>query len=725
MNMQRLNPFERVWALGYHRLCPIVPPGAPLSERSSLARRIRSNPKADARGKTPGVRWPDGTWSGFDFVNHESTEADLARWAEMGAGIGIKTGQGLVLIDADTVHEDRAAIIKATIQERLGALPVRIGRYPKAGYLVRTDAEFQYARVEFGERDGKNRLLERVEMLAEGRQFVAEGIHPGTLQPYRWPQGLPPYAEVPYASAEALTGLLAALAPLLPSAGPVIVEGATGEYDQAGLAGDPAAVARAVAALPNTTELFPSRESWRDVGYAIKAALPGNADMAFELFADWSGRWEDPDPEAVNDPDTVAADWGRMKPPYRRGASWLFELAEKHGGGSFSRAELWLDPPGSDTPLFPENLPNAFGNSEGDYFDVLTIEDLFNRPDPKFVIDRHLPEQSVGFLYGDPGTGKSFIALDWALHMAFRRPAWHGDALAVKEGGAVIYLAGEGASGFKTRVAAWMLRHGIPETERGRFVLLGASVNFMQPDDVRKLARTIRDRVACPVAMVVADTVSRSMPGADENLQKEMTLFVKACDVLRDAFACVVLGVHHAGKAGDMRGSTVLLGAGDFVFKLSRKKGAAIGALHCEKQKDAPDGWEDRYRFDMIALGDGRSSLVPTRCDAGSVSDGAVLTPDLSERVLAAMAAAWREGRPWKLPRQAREMMAARCMVSQFGFEVEAAEQLLATWLGMGVIREEIASRKSKMKGLFVVGENDESAPLDGAGEEQEASVFD
>jgi hypothetical protein len=106
----------------------------------------------------------------------------------------------------------------------------------------------------------------------------------------------------------------------------------------------------------------------------------------------------------------------------------------------------------------------------------------------------------------------------------------------------------------------------------------------------------------------VVDTVSRAMPGADENLQKEMTLFVRACDRLQGCVPLRRVGVHHAGKNGDMRGSTVLLGAGDFVFKLERKQGATIGRLHCEKQKDAPDGWEEPYR---VRRGDaGRRRVV-------------------------------------------------------------------------------------------------------------------
>lgn len=652
MNMQRTNPFERIWALGYHRLCPIVPPGAPLSDRSSLARRIRANPKADARGKTPGVQWPDGSWSGFDFVNHESTEADLTHWQAMGAGVGIKTGQGLVLIDADTIHEDRAAIIKAEIEQRLGVLPVRIGRYPKAGYLVRTDPGFQYARVEFGERDGKGRLLERVEILSEGRQFVAEGIHPGTLQPYRWPTGLPPYAELPYASADALSGLLAALRPLLPQSGELIVEGAAGEYDQAALAGDPVMVERAVRALPNTTDLFPSRESYRDIGYAIKAALPRDGDLAFELFADWSSRWQDDsgDPDAVNDPDVVASDWARMKPPFRRGASWLYELAEQHSGGSFSRAELWLDPPGSDTPLFPENLPNAFGNPDGSGSGrrPLVFEGLAEAAQRATedgaapLVDGLLDQGAMTVLYGESNSGKTFVAMDIGHAVASGR-VWGGMETARAR---VVYVAAEGGRGARKRAAALRARYG--DCGDAGMIMLLQPVDLLHADaDLRPLIAAIRDRLADwsgPV-LIVIDTLSRAMAGGDENASTDMGVMVKHLDAIRNATGAHVLVVHHSGKdkARGARGHSLLRAATDTEIEIADR------TISVTKQRDLDGEWSAPFSLTVATIGIDAKGRPVTSCTVDLVPKSeraaeqiAAKRADATEKeraVIAAMAA--------------------------------------------------------------------------------------
>jgi hypothetical protein len=152
----------------------------------------------------------------------------------------------------------------------------------------------------------------------------------------------------------------------------------------------------------------------------------------------------------------------------------------------------------------------------------------------------------------------------------------------------------------RNRILAWLKER--EEKPPAGFLMIERTINFMSEEDITRLVRTLRTVQAGAPALIVVDTVSRALPGADENLQKDMTLFIRACDVVRDVFGCAVLGVHHAGKNGDMRGSTVLRGAGDFVFGLTRKEGATVGQLACEKQKDGPDGWKEPYRLCRAVL---------------------------------------------------------------------------------------------------------------------------
>ena len=198
------NPFRRFAALGYTRLVPIVPPDAELSPTSSLAKRAGAG--KDPRGKAVGVRGGNGLWFSYDWVSYECDDRDLDRWAAMGAGVGIKTGAmpdgtWLIGVDADTLDLQLAADVDQHLFLTLGcACPTRVGRAPKALYVVRVSGPLPYTRIDFGPETPP----ERVELLSEGRQFVAEGIHPGTRRPYEWVVPLVPYADLPVFAPEDL-----------------------------------------------------------------------------------------------------------------------------------------------------------------------------------------------------------------------------------------------------------------------------------------------------------------------------------------------------------------------------------------------------------------------------------------------------------------------------------------------------------------------------------------
>lgn len=614
MNMQSINQFEILWNLGYRRLVPIIPPGAPISERSNLFKRIAAG--KDDRGKTPGIKWPDGTWSGFDFVNHESEGADVSRWNAMGAGVGIKTGNGLVLIDADTKNEALAAIIKSTIETTLGSLPVRIGQYPKAGYLVRTDPDFQYTRIEFGQRDDKGRLLERVEILSEGRQFVAVGVHPGTMQPYRWPDGVPALDSVPFVTGAQLIALLDALRPLLPAASEIVREGADTVIDQASLRGNMDLIRRAVASTPNTTAAFPTRESYRDYGYAIKAAAgPEHEAEAFELYADWCARWEDGD----NPADVVEADWQRMKAPFRRGASWLYEVATANGCDTDFTAATWFNSEAAaranDGPLFGE-ISVDDRKPAGKKFEFVSFTEAADgamvdkaRPLIKGLLDHG----AMTVLYGPSNVGKTFVAMDMAYHVATGRP-YAGMKV---ERGTVIYVAAEGGRGARQRLRAMRDKFGV-EADGVDFLLLASPVDLRRPDaDLRPLVEAIR-ALQVPVSLIVVDTLSRALAGGDENSSVDMGYIVNHFDVLRSVTSAHLMVVHHSGKnaAAGARGHSLLRAATDTEIEVGE------GVIEVTKQRDLDKSWSSGFELEVRPLGFDADGDLVTSCTVGLLRRG-------------------------------------------------------------------------------------------------------
>lgn len=232
---------------------------------------------------------------------------------------------------------------------------------------------------------------------------------------------------------------------------------------------------------------------------------------------------------------------------------------------------------------------------------VLTRSALRALPDPEPLIDNVLDQGTTALLYGRWGTAKSFIALDWAASVATGR-TWQGRYTEQRR---VLYVAGEGAFGFKGRVDAWESGWH-KQIGDGNFAILPFPVNLTRTVDVANLGALIDWG---GYSFVVLDTLARCMVGADENAAKDCGVVV---DAMIRLLGCtpggrgVVQGVHHAGKDGKtLRGSSAFEGAADTVY-FSSRDGAVI-TLDREKRKDGPEA--DRHQF-VIAPIMGTESCV-------------------------------------------------------------------------------------------------------------------
>ncbi len=230
---------------------------------------------------------------------------------------------------------------------------------------------------------------------------------------------------------------------------------------------------------------------------------------------------------------------------------------------------------------------------------VLDLEALRLLEPPSPLIPGLLDVDSLAVLYGPPGVGKSFVALDMALRVA-TGTRWHGHQLITA--GPVLYIAGEGANGLADRIDAWKdLTHTYGDPTG--LAVVPAAVNLLEPTDVADLCRYIaRTRPT----LVVVDTLARCTPGAEENSSRDMGLAVVALDAIRTAARSCVLAVHHAGKVleAGLRGHSSLLGAADTVLRLTGTE--HVLQLDQEKQKHHPEGNRQTYRLTPA----GRSAAI-------------------------------------------------------------------------------------------------------------------
>lgn len=252
-------------------------------------------------------------------------------------------------------------------------------------------------------------------------------------------------------------------------------------------------------------------------------------------------------------------------------------------------------PPDDDIPPPPEPPPDedsAHATALPQLAGVLSRAQLADLPAVEPLIEDTLDRRSVAVLAGYWGTGKSFLALDWACSVATGRPWQHRPISAPEGRGAnrVLYVVGEGAFGIHQRITAWEVEHGVDVTE---LYVLPRPVNLLHRGEVAMLCSYISDH---GIDLVVIDTLSRCLAGADENAAKDMSEAVRSLDRIKnarldeqgvDGGGVCVLVVHHTGKdRTTVRGSSVLEAAADVVYQVEGD-GQFI-RLQRTKRKDGP-----------------------------------------------------------------------------------------------------------------------------------------
>jgi len=254
-------------------------------------------------------------------------------------------------------------------------------------------------------------------------------------------------------------------------------------------------------------------------------------------------------------------------------------------------------------------------------FEVMRLNDLMSMPPIKWLTNSLLTRHGFSVMYGPPGCGKTFVALDIALSVAAGRD-FHDMAT---DQGAVLYIAGEGVGGLGKRVKAWINNRGAGCVEHELpFYILPTAVNFAGSGDVEKLLATIDEleSQSGQFSLVVIDTVARALLGADENSATDMGKFVKACDTIKEHTKAAVLGIHHSGKDGGkgMRGSSALLGAVD--TSIAVKKSVDVITLSTEKQKDAEPADDMLFKMNVAEVGliADESSVYLSKCSADEIN---------------------------------------------------------------------------------------------------------
>ena len=274
------------------------------------------------------------------------------------------------------------------------------------------------------------------------------------------------------------------------------------------------------------------------------------------------------------------------------------------------------------------SAPTEAAEGDLDVFQTFDEGHLIDMPPVEWMVDGLLTRHGFAVMYGAPGTGKSFLAIDIAMSLAHGQQ-WQGRDT---RQGAVLYIAGEGVGGLGKRVKAWRMNREVDGMSG--LTILPTAVNFRDQKEVEKLMRTI-DSLERHFTCVVVDTVARALLGGEENSATDMGLFVAACDAIKQHCGCGLLAIHHANKTAtgginSMRGSSALAGAADTVLGITKSEN--IVSLVVDKQKDAEP--VDKMTFEMVTVALPGDTSVVMKETAQSVQKGGRGLPPRQEVAL-------------------------------------------------------------------------------------------
>ena len=215
---------------------------------------------------------------------------------------------------------------------------------------------------------------------------------------------------------------------------------------------------------------------------------------------------------------------------------------------------------------------------------LIHADDFSSQPAPiKWLVRGWIQDQALIMVHGQSGGGKTFVVLDWMLHMAAGLPTWSEQKVTPSN---IVYLAGEGHQGLRGRIAAWKHHH---QAGKLNMWLSKEGCDLNTSTGYNKVVEAIQFLPIAPKVIVV-DTLHRFLDG-DENSAQDTKSMLDSCSRLMNKFNSTLILVHHTGVSDEAqhraRGSSAWRGALDIEISIVPAKDGQPMQIVQRKSKDA------------------------------------------------------------------------------------------------------------------------------------------
>jgi hypothetical protein len=266
----------------------------------------------------------------------------------------------------------------------------------------------------------------------------------------------------------------------------------------------------------------------------------------------------------------------------------------------------------------------AFDSVDSGLTDLVEFA-MSDRPPPRYLVHRMIPEGEVSIIAGEPGAVKTTLACGLALHVA----TGQGFGPLPVEKSRVLYIAAEGQRGVADRVEALITHLGLSPAPRALLTAQGwDGFSIADKEQLRKLRQAVKAEYDGEKIWIIIDTLISAVRGR-VSLKDEDGLGAVIMDLIelaRDLNATITV-LHHTVKgawksAKGRPGASSVYGSG-----IGQAPVRAIlsvtkdGEVTVEKMNDGPEGPLLRLERETVAIRGG-TTLVVLPADP---TDGALL----------------------------------------------------------------------------------------------------
>lgn len=223
-------------------------------------------------------------------------------------------------------------------------------------------------------------------------------------------------------------------------------------------------------------------------------------------------------------------------------------------------------------------------------FRLYSLDELLAMPPKPMLVKGLLGVQDRWMLFGPPGCGKSFSAVDLMVAMA-SGTTWACTFDPVKPL-KVLYCTGEGKFGMPRRLAANLNWNAITHDsvkDNIRMILdVPQLFNLNHDRSILVMAKEITEDGWVP-DVVILDTLNKAALGSKETDNSDAAIVCDTVAQVGELLGCSTGLVHHQGWVGDNpRGASAYHGDMDMIIRQSLDQNQKTGEIHCYKSKDVP-----------------------------------------------------------------------------------------------------------------------------------------